>query len=30
MEMRIKKMHGHFSQDWKSEDTTTVGEIIFP
>jgi len=30
MKVKIKKKHGQFSQDWKSQDTTTVGEIIFP
>lgn len=30
MEVRMKKMHDQFSQDWKSQDTTSVGEIIFP
>lgn len=30
MEVRMKKMHGQFSQHWKSQDTPTVGEIIFP
>lgn len=30
MKVRIKKIHGQFSPDWKSQDTKTVGEIIFP